>query len=423
MNSVSQTLSKYKVAVIAAFTLLGFIIGMQLGILGGERDSSFFLFGSSQQNQARNSKKEEEIIRVVSEESQVIEVVKKASPAVVSIVASADVPIIERCYRTAPGIDPFFDDPFLRDFFNFRIPSYCQKGTEKKRVGAASGFLVSSDGYIVTNRHVIENEDAEYTVILNDPENKGEKIKAEILAKDPVNDIAILKIQKSGLPYLEFADSDTLQVGQTAIAIGYALGEFDNTVSKGVVSGLSRSITATSEGVYGQIERLEGIIQTDAAINPGNSGGPLLDISGKVIGINTAVAKAENIGFAIPSNEVRRAYEEVRSSGKIRRPFLGVRYILIDPEIQEKNNLPYDYGALIIRGEKPTDLAVIPGSAANKAGIEENDIILEVDGIRVDTENPLGRLIAKYRVGDKVKMKIYHRGEEKEVEVEIGERE
>lgn len=355
------------------------------------------------------------VVKVVSEESQVIEVVKNSTQAVVSITATADVPILERCYKN------FDVDPLFEDFFDFRMPSVCEKGTQKQRVGAASGFIVSSDGYILTNKHVVANETAEYTVILNDEAHKGKKVIAEVLAKDPSNDIAVLKINETDLPFLELGDSDMLQVGQTAIAIGFALGEFDNTVSKGVVSGLLRSITASGSS-FGQPEQLEGVVQTDAAINPGNSGGPLLDIGGKVIAMNTAVAQAENIGFAIPINEVRKVYEDVKTTGKVQRAFLGVRYIVVNKELMERNDLPVDHGALIIRGEESGDLAVVPGSPADIAGLVENDIILEVDGVEINEDNSLARIISKLTIGQKVKVKIYSKGEERAVEVELGER-
>ena len=357
-------------------------------------------------------------VKVVSEQSQVIEVVKKASPAVVSIVASAEVPTFETYYE-----NPFGNTPNgFGDFFNFRIPQRRQNGTEEVRIGAGTGFIVSADGYIVTNGHVVSNKNAKYVVYLNGEDNRGEKIEATVLAREPNTDLAILKIDRSSLPHLEFSDSSKLQVGQTAITIGYALGEFDNTVSKGVVSGLARSITA---GGFGEpSEKLKNLIQTDAAINPGNSGGPMLDIEGNVIGVNVAMASAENIGFAIAGNEAKRAFEEVKQNGKIakiKKAFLGVRYVLIDNEIQKKNNLPYDYGALIIRGEKLSDLAVTPGSPADKAGLVENDIILEVNGKKVNSRNQLADLISKYKAGDKIKLRVYHKGKEKEIEVQLGD--
>lgn len=354
-------------------------------------------------------------VKIIDEQSQVIEVVKKASPAVVSIVATAEIPTFENYFDVPSGIPQGFEQ-----FFG--IPRRRQSGTEEQKVGAGTGFLVSSDGYIITNKHVVNDKEADYTVYLNDAKSdEGEKIKAKIIAIDPKNDLAVLKIEKKNLPFLEFSDSSTLQVGQTVITIGYALGEFDNTVSKGVISGLSRSITAG--GGFTRSETLRNLIQTDAAINPGNSGGPMLDIEGNVIGVNVAMASAENIGFALLGNEAKDVFEQVKNTGNIQSketPFLGVRYFILNAQIAEKNKLPYEYGALVTRGEERTDIAVMSGSPADRAGIVENDIILEVDGKKVTERNPLADLIASYKTGDEVTLKVYHKSEEKELKVILG---
>lgn len=353
-------------------------------------------------------------VKVVDEQSQVIEVVKKASPAVVSIVATAEIPTFENYFDVPFGVPQGFEE-----FFG--VPRRRQNGTQEQKIGAGTGFLVSSDGYIITNKHVVSNKEADYTVYLNDENNKGEKIKAKVVARDPKNDLAVLKIDKKGLPFLTFSDSSRLQVGQTVITIGYALGEFDNTVSKGVISGLSRSITAG--GGFARAENLKNLIQTDAAINPGNSGGPMLDIDGSVIGVNVAMASAENIGFAILGNEAKDVFEQVKNTGSIKgkeTAFLGVRYLLITEDMKTNNNLPYSYGSLVSRGESRSDLAVTPGSPADKAGIMENDIILEVDGKKINERNQLTDLISGYKPGDEVSLKIYHKGEEKEIKVTLG---
>ena len=190
-------------------------------------------------------------------------------------------------------------------------------------------------------------------------------------------------------------------------------------MTKGVVSGVGRTIAAAGEGGS---EIIEEAIQTDAAINPGNSGGPLIDLSGKVVGINTAVSvRGQSIGFAIPINEAKRIIESVEKYGRIVRPYLGVRYILLNEEIARMNDLEYDYGALLVRGRRRGELAVVPGSPADKAGLEENDIILEVNGQKIDKGHSLARILARYRPGDRVKLKVYHDGDIKEVEVELGE--
>ena len=227
-------------------------------------------------------------------------------------------------------------------------------------------------------------------------------------------DIALIKIEGLGFPYLSLGNSDTLQIGQSVIAIGNALGEYRNTVSVGVVSGLARSITAGDNS--GNVEVLDHVIQTDAAINPGNSGGPLLDLSGRVIGVNVAIAQgSQNVGFALPINNVRGAIESVKSTGKIIRPYLGIRYVTINTEIKDKNNLTVDYGVLVKTGINANEPAVIPGSPADKAGIVENDIILEIDGAKLDDKTSLASVIRQKSIGQTIKLKVLHRGEEKNV--------
>jgi serine protease Do len=360
---------------------------------------------------------------VEDSESKVVAAVEKSNPAVVSIVITKDVPIIERYYEEVPINN---GDPFANFFgngsftpFSFRTPQYRQKGTEKKEVGGGSGFLVSSDGLVVTNKHVVEQDDVEYTVLMNN----GEKYTAEVVARDPVNDLAIIKVtglEGKELPFLELGKSNELKVGQTVIAIGNALAEFRNTVSVGVISGLARSITAGNG--LGQSEDLEEVIQTDAAINPGNSGGPLLDTNGRVIGVNVAVVLgSENIGFSLPVDLVSGVIESVKETGRIVRPYIGVRYVPITPLIKEKNMLSVDYGALVLRGETTEELAVAPGSPADKANIEEGDILLEIDGIKLEGDNSLASAIKKKRVGDLVVIKLLHKGEEKEATITLEE--
>lgn len=347
----------------------------------------------------------------VSQDDLVIAAVKKAQPAVVSIIITKDVPIIEQYYDESTN--PFGD--FFGSPFSFQIPQYREKGTEKKEVGGGSGFIVSDDGYIVTNKHVVSDKDAQYTVFLDD----DTKYDAKIIGLDPLNDIAILKIDANALPYLTFGDSDKLDAGQTVIAIGNPLLEFSNSVSVGVISGLARSITASSG--YGEFEYLEGVIQTDAAINPGNSGGPLLNLKGEVIGVNVAVASGENLGFSLPSNLAKNVFTSVKETGKIVRPYLGVRYVQINEKIKETNKLTVDYGVLVMRGEKEEELAIIPGSPADKAGLLENDIILEADGKKLNKDASLARIIADKKVGDKIKLKVLSKGKEKTVDVVLEE--
>ncbi len=327
---------------------------------------------------------EKEYIPQTSVEEKIIKVVKDSSPAVVSIAITKDIPVIGHSFGTG----------------------------QKQKIGGGTGFIVSEDGMIITNKHVILDDTADYTVFTND----GDQYPAEVLAKDPIQDIAIIKIEPSKsvdnaggiavdkFPMLEFGDSSSLQIGQTVVAIGNALGEFRNTVSVGVISGLGRTITASGNGL---VETLEDVIQTDAAINKGNSGGPLLDLRGQVIGINTAVAQAgaENIGFAIPADCAKKDLQDVKKYGRIKKAFLGVRYFLISESVKQEYDLPVDYGVFVVGG-RSGEQAVIPGSPAYKAGILEGDIILEFNDEKITLDNSLRKIILKYDPGDTVKLKI-----------------
>lgn len=348
----------------------------------------------------------------ITQEEAVVDAVKKYSPAVVSIIITKDVPIFEQYYTS-----PFEGFPF-----EFQIPQVRQKGTEKKEIGGGTGFIVSEDGMIITNKHVVLDEEADYTVYTND----GRKFGAEVLARDPIQDLAVIKIEdllETPFPKVKLGDSSKVQIGQTVIAIGNALGEFKNTVSVGVVSGLGRTITAEGQGDF--IETIDDVIQTDAAINQGNSGGPLLNLKGEVVGINTAtVIGAQSIGFAIPVNRVKRDVEQVKLFGKIVYPFIGVYYTLITEDLQKSFDLPSDQGAWIGRsanGEK-TDIAILPDSPAEKAGLKRDDIILEFDGQKVTLENKLSKIIQNYMPGDEESLKIIRNKEEKTVEIILGEK-
>src|SRR3989344_2670860 len=347
---------------------------------------------------------------IFSQDNLVIGAVKKTNPAVVSIIISKEVPKYETYIDPNQQTNPFED---LFPGFSFNIPQYRQNGTEKKEIGGGSGFFVSSDGLILTNKHVVLQTNVEYTVFTND----GKKHLAQVVARDPVLDVALIKI-KGTFPYLTLGNSDSLQVGQSVIAIGNALAEFRNTVSVGVISGLARSVTAGNPS--GNTEILDHVIQTDAAINPGNSGGPLLDLSGRVIGVNVAIAQgSQNIGFALPINSVKSAIESVKSIGKIARPYMGVRYVAINTQMKEKNNLTVDYGVLVKPGANTNELAVMPGSPADKAGIVENDIILEVDGVKLNDETSLASVIRQKKIGQVINLKIISKGVEKNVSVTL----
>ena len=278
---------------------------------------------------------------------------------------------------------------------------------------------------ILTNKHVVLDKEAKYTVFTND----GRKFPAKVLAQDPLQDLAIIKIESNKpFPVVQLGDSSRLQVGQTVIAIGNALGEFRNTVSVGVISGLGRRIVASGGGFF---ETLEDVIQTDAALNPGNSGGPLLNLNGEVVGINVAMVKGgQTIGFSMPINKAKRDIEQVKAYGKIVYPYLGVYYAIINKEIQKKYKLPVDYGAIIgwnlVAGRTneifKTKIAVVPGSAAEKAGLKRNDIILEFNGEKITTDNTLAKIIMKYRPGDEVLLKILRDKKIINIKATLGER-
>lgn len=373
------------IAIVASF-FVGGAAGALFGILGGSivgdklaGDSSNDLFGSLGAKTV-----------IVEESSSTVDVVEKVSPAVVSIIATQD--LSELYNQTGPNIYPF--DNF------FEYPNTFTPPTGKQEVSSGTGFVISTDGMIITNKHVVSLESAEYSVLMND----GKRYDAVVISVDPLNDIAILDIEAENLPIVELGDSDAAQIGQTVIAIGNSLGEYLNTVTRGVISGINRIITASGRS---GAEILEGVFQTDASINPGNSGGPLLDLAGQVIGINTAIDReGESIGFAIPINEAKIVITSVQKYGKIIRPVLGIRYVPVTPSLAEQNELSVDYGALIVKGRTEEDVAVLPDSPAEKAGLEENDIILELGGQKIEQNNSLARIIRKFQPGDSVALKV-----------------
>ena len=396
MKRFFEVVKKPAVAVI----LISALVGLIFGSLGGIYIQPLLKDKLSKANNQSDSLEETLKVKTISE------VVKEVSPAVVSVIISKYVPILVQEYY-----NPFGEN----SPFQIRIPRIVEKGKELKEIGGGSGFVISSDGLIVTNKHVVLDEQAQYTVLTND----GKKYPATVLARDPVQDVAIIKIDASNLSVARLGNSDNVEIGQTVVAIGNALGEFRNTVSAGIISGLMRTITAGG-GEFN--EQLDEVIQTDAAINPGNSGGPLLNLYGEVIGINTAMASgAENIAFAIPVNKIKKDINDIKSSGKIVYPFLGIRYILINQAFAEQNKLSVNYGALIQKGSNANEPAITPGSAAEKAGLKQGDIILELGNVKIDQNNTLSKLLLKYNPNQQIFLKVLRDNKEMTVNVVLGE--
>ncbi len=331
--------------------------------------------------------------KVVYEESVITQVVQDSLPSVVTI------GIVQ---SNAGSSDQFNTDPFS-PFTPFRQPS---KLNVENNIG--SGFIISPDGLVITNKHVVSDTTSTYKVLTND----GKKFDVQKIYRDPLNDLAILKISASGLTPLKLGDSAHLKLGQLTIAIGTPLGEFKNTITSGIVSGLGRGITAGSP-FEGSVEKLDNVIQTDAAISPGNSGGPLLNSSGQVIGINTAVAsEGQNIGFAIPVNIIKGLISKFESNGmSFERPYIGIRYQMIDKQSAILHEVAE--GAYV--------LEVIQGSPAEKAKIQQEDIVTEIDGKKVSTsdQEAITKVISDKKVGDAVLLKVWRVGNFRDVTVTL----
>ncbi len=328
-------------------------------------------------------------MEIVDEETVVTRVVESATESVVTVAISKD--IINN------SLDVF------RQMFGV---SQEKAETTNIERDIGTGFIISEDGLIVTNKHVVSEVGAKYKVVIG----KDETVEVVNIYRDPINDLAIIKVNKTGLKPVEMGDSSKLKVGQTVIAIGTALGEFRSTVTKGVISGLGRGITAGGFGVV--MEKLEDVIQVDAAINSGNSGGPLFDSSGRVIGVNVAVSQGgQNIGFALPINLVKQSVNNFKTTGEFDRPYLGVAYQVISKEAALLNEVPA--GAYI--------QTIIENSPAQKAGLKIGDIITEVDGQKlVEMEdNSIAGIVNQKKIGDTINIKYFRDKTETEVEVKL----
>lgn len=333
--------------------------------------------------QTNKLKVESDRIRVQSEESVVIDTVKKVGPSVVTISIES----------TSPDLG---EGEF--SYFGF------EDDKESGPTSIGSGFIVSNDGLIVTNKHVVSDVSGKYIIVTN--ENK--KINVEKIYRDPLSDIAILKVNEKNLKPVSLGESSNLSVGQFVIAIGTALGEFPNTVTTGVISGLGRGITA---GTYFESEELTNVIQTDAAINPGNSGGPLLNSSAQVIGVNTAVSlSGQNIGFALPINSIKESLQNFNNTGQFDRAFLGVSYSIVNSEIAKRLGLVE--GAFIE--------VVVRDSPAEIAGIKENDIIIKIDGKNINDDFQISSAISKKKINDEIDLEIWNDGKNREIKLKLG---
>lgn len=315
---------------------------------------------------------------VVKEENAVISAVENSSPSVVAIGVSQRI------------VNPF--DPF--------------SAPRNRQSTIGTGFVVS-DTVVVTNRHVVSDTNVTYSVVTKD----GRKFDVVKIYRDPSLDLALVQINASGLDPLPMGDSSKLKAGQSVIAIGNALGRFENTVTTGVVSGLGRAVSA-GDPFSGETELLDNLIQTDAAINPGNSGGPLINLSGEVIGVNVATTEgAQNIGFAIPINAVKTLVDEFNRTGTISKPYLGIRYRLISRDLAILNEVPQ--GAYIQE--------IVAGSPAERAGIQVADIITKIDGQDINTDHKISEVLQGKKVGDKMVLEIWSDGETRTVEVTLAE--
>ncbi len=281
-----------------------------------------------------------------------------------------------------------------------------------EKIGNSSGFIVDKSGLVATNYHPISNRKLTYKMLWN---NKF--YDCSLFHYNDINDVAILKLQKTDktpLPTIKLGDATNITLGETVVAIGNVLDEFDNTVSKGIISGLSRYVKTDSN--YKGVLEYKGLIQTDAAINPGNSGGPLINMKGEVIGITTlAVSGVENIGLAIPINPVKKIIKDLKSFGAVKQVSLGVRYILVDDVIKTRYNLPINYGAFIIYGT--TQPSILENSLAKQYGIQEGDIILSLDNYKIDPKHPIDEFLKDICIGDSIKAKILR--DKKEIIIKI----
>lgn len=288
-------------------------------------------------------------------------------------------------------------------------------GSSQTQQGAGTGIIVSADGYVLTNKHVVDGSDT-VSIVTSDG-TSYENVR--VIGTDPLNDVAFLKINSAtNLKVADLGDSSSLRIGQSVVAIGNALGQYQNTVTSGIVSGTGRSVTASTSENDNSSETLTDLVQTDAAINPGNSGGPLVNLAGQVIGINTAIAsEANGVGFSIPINAVKGLLKGVLANGKVTRAYVGVNYITITPDVATEFKLSVKKGAYVHSSGNGNP--VVSGSPADKAGIKDGDIITKVNDIEVGDKGSVASLIAEYAPNDTVKLTILRDGKTETLDITL----
>lgn len=378
-NTVKPKRSQSRKSMIIASAIVLILLSLSAGVLGG------FLYAQYNKNVTQLTPSYDGNTAVTKEEEDIASVAAKVSPSVVSVLTKS------------------------------QSRSSYYGATEQE--GAGTGIIISKDGYILTNNHVIDGANT-VTVVSADGTTYDN---VKVIGRDPLNDVAFLKISNvSDLPAAQLGDSKSVRIGQKVVAIGNALGQYQNTVTSGIISGTGRSVTASTDGTAaGDSEELTDLIQTDAAINSGNSGGPLVNMAGQVIGINTAIASdANSVGFVIPISSTKGVLAGVLESGKVSRAYLGVRYLTITAELAKKYNLSVKQGAYVF--SEGNGASITAGSPAEAAGVKEKDIITKVNGVDIGTKGSVATLVGEYKPGDTVELTILRDGKTLTLKVTLG---
>jgi serine protease Do len=374
----------------ATALVIALVISLGAGFFGGYWGASSRINNSTVNSSLSSQEK------VVTSESQLIsDIAKTVGPSVVSV------NVVSQTQDTSSDEDLF------------GLDGGSGSGTQQEE-SAGTGIIISSDGLIVTNRHVVPDGTTSVSVTLSDgTELKDVQVVGRTSDSDSL-DIAFLKITNSEghkLTPAVLGDSSQVQVGDSVVAIGNALGQFQNTVTSGIISGYGRSVEAGDSSGDESSESLDDLLQTDAAINEGNSGGPLVNLNGQVIGINTAIASdSQNIGFAIPINDVTGLIKQVEATGKLVRPYLGVRYVPLTPDIASQYSLSVSNGAFVVPSNDPSNPSIVPGSPAAQAGLMANDVITQVDGVSIDQAHSITSVIDQHSVGDVLNLTVVRSG-------------